>query len=73
MSGLRTVIQRLVRRWFPAQTYERGWGCADKCIINGGAPSELRGQACVDLHPDPFTRGWKARCDAAHSAQIERE
>ncbi|MBD3262452.1 MAG: hypothetical protein GF334_12440 [Candidatus Altiarchaeales archaeon] len=64
MSGLFVVVQRFVRRWFPEQTYERGWKSADDAIKLGEDATALRGQACVDPHPDAFTKGWKDRCDA---------
>ena len=72
MSGFFVAVQRLVRCWFPEQTYERGWQCADDAIKGGASPKTLRGQACVDLHPDAFTKGWKARCDA-QNATNERQ
>ena len=64
MRAIASQVNRLVRRWFPDQTYERGWRCADNAIKSGEDPKTLRGQACVDPHPDAFTKGWKARCDA---------
>jgi hypothetical protein len=62
-------IKRHVRAWIPAQTYERGYRCADECIRQGESATVLRGQACGDLHPCAFTKGWKARCDAQKGGQ----
>ena len=67
MSGLKIVLNRLVRRWFPEQTYVRGWDRADEAIKAGGEAKTLRGQACADLYPNAFTKGWKARCDAPNA------
>ena len=71
MSGFFVAVQRLIRRWFPRQTYERGWQCADEAIKCGASQKALRGQACSDLHPDAFTKGWKARCDAPNDLSLD--
>jgi hypothetical protein len=61
MNWLKTLTGRI----WPKQTFERGWNCADKCILAGEDPAVLRGQACSDLNPDDFTKGWKERCDVS--------
>jgi hypothetical protein len=64
MISIITTLKRAIKHLFPNNTFERGWKEAENCIRKGYPVSVLRSQACGDIAPDSFTKGWKARCDA---------
>uniref|UniRef100_A0A6M3LPS0 Uncharacterized protein n=1 Tax=viral metagenome TaxID=1070528 RepID=A0A6M3LPS0_9ZZZZ len=49
-------------RHYVVRLFGEGWREANACIANGEDAMKLFFQACNDLEPNPFTRGWKARC-----------